>query len=200
MTVPMELAARSPETEKDGWGGNADRDRADRNGVVVRVSDGRGPGRSRVEDPALAREVVARYEAGETLLDLARSYDVSVRTVTRWLLRNGRTPRPRGRRPELHAEVAGLVVRRLRTEGRTLAEVAELLGVSIATVDHLTLIGELAAWPTDVHGHRSYVALIPVATRLHAAGMPRREVARLLDLSIPTVRKLLVGPTERVAA
>lgn len=200
MTVPMGVEARSPETVEEGRGGNAGRGRADRSGVVVRVTDGRGPGRSRVEDPALAREVVARYEAGETLLHLAGSYDVSVRTVTRWLLRNGVTPRPRGRRPELHAEAAGLVVRRLRAEGRTLAEVAALLGVSIATVDHLTLIGDLAQWPTDVHGHRSYVELLAVAARLHAAGMPRREVARVLDLSIPTVRKLLAGARERVAA
>ncbi len=200
MTMPTDVAARSPETFEEGRGGNADPVATDRSGVVVRVSDGRGPGRSRVEDPTLAREVVARYEAGETLLDLAGSYAVSVRTVTRWLLRNGITPRPRGRRPELHAEVAGLVVRRLRTEGRTLAEVAELLGVSIATVDHLTLVGHVAHWPRNDFGFRTYDELMPVAARLHAAGMPRREVARLLDLSIPTVRKLLAGPTERVAA
>ena len=45
----------------------------------------------------------------------------------------------------------------------------------------------------DEHGRRDYDGLTELARRLTRAGLLRVEVAELLDLSLPTVRRLLGG-------
>ncbi|WP_283615459.1 hypothetical protein [Mycolicibacterium poriferae] len=190
----VELAGgRSPETDRQDRGGNADHGSGGA-GEEVSASVSVLPHvRARVADPELAADLVRRYRAGERLGDLATRYAVATATVGRWLLLCGVELEARGRRPELPPAAAGIVVSRLRAGGYTAAEVARLIDQSAATVDRLELWGRIARWPVDEHGRRDYDGLTELARRLTRAGLLRVEVAELLDLSLPTVRRLLGG-------
>lgn len=191
MEVVEVPGGRSPETGNDCRDGNADHDRQGLRGEVTASVSVLPHVRARVADPELAADLVTRYLAGERLASLADRYGTSTTTVGRWLLLCGVELEPRGRRPELPPAAAGIVVSRLRAGGYTATEVARLIDQSSATVDRLELWGRIARWPVDEHGHRDYDGLTELARRLTRGGLLRVEVAALLDVSAPTVRRLL---------
>ena len=77
-------------------------------------------------------ELIAKYEAGATVKELAVLYGLHRGTVSAQLTRHGVDRPPRGLSPEQTLEAARLYI----TEEWSLARIGEHLGVSSATVRH----------------------------------------------------------------
>lgn len=80
--------------------------------------------------PAEVDQVVERYQAGETLVELARSFGVHEQTIKRKLAARGVSRRP----VQLLDDESKARVLALRQEGLTYPEIAERLGVTVGVV------------------------------------------------------------------
>jgi DNA-directed RNA polymerase specialized sigma24 family protein len=100
--------------------------------------------------PAMRAELLARYEAGATILALAAWSGAHRETVMRHLVHAGFEPRQRG----LTAEQVQ-TARELYVEGFTLAEIAGRFGVGATTVRRSLLRLGISLRPTGRRAQRS---------------------------------------------
>ncbi|MGI5203031.1 helix-turn-helix domain-containing protein [Spirillospora sp. CA-108201] len=108
-----------------------------KSGAVLRSREERGRGRRRMELAVPSPVLRLRYEAGESLYDLARALGVVPATVKVRLLEAGTTMRPVGGRDgrnKIELAISLRELRRRREAGESLASLAEELGVCEATI------------------------------------------------------------------
>jgi len=113
-----------------------------------------------------APEVIARYEAGESVEELARAYGVSWQPVRQLLARHGVRVRGRG-----DAQQARAVARGLRT----------------AAADPDPQRAPVARWDEMSRGQRA--ALV---TRMYEAGESTTQIGQALSVSPETARRVLM--------
>ncbi len=102
-------------------------------GVASRRGDVRAPAdvpaRHRRLSPDQRAELVAQYQAGETVYELGERFGINRKTISEMLKREGVRLRYRSIEPEEHAEVI-----RLYESGFSLAAVGEVFGVNAGTI------------------------------------------------------------------